>query len=205
MTQEHVEQLKDCYEAVLVRRVERGVGSIRTRSGYSQLRTKYQARLRFLQDPTLLSAQAPQPGETSSLVEAAVPLEADTGDQHESAELQTEEERLRSVVGAYFDQRIKRLISDICWPMAHFGGSDAPLGSVSASSKPQQSTSIGAKALRCCCRSQSGRSWNRTSTLRSCTRRCCGSSRDFQELKRSYKQRKTGKRTLSLTSMEPTA
>lgn len=144
---EHVEQLKDCYEAVLVRRAERGVGSIRTRSGYTQLRTKYQARLRFLQDPTLLSAQAPQPSETSSSVEAAAPFNNNAGDQHVLVEPQTEEQRLRHLVGAYFDLRIKRLITDVCWPTAHFGGRDAPSGPVSSSFQIQQSVSIGSKAF----------------------------------------------------------
>lgn len=136
--QEHVEQLRDCYAAVLVRRAERGIGSIRTRVGYMQLRTKYQARLRFLQDPELLSGLAPpqdkHQSETSSCAEATTSTE--TGIGHDKAPVQAEEQRLRSLVGAYFDVHVKRLMSDICWPMAHCGGRGVSFGPVSRSLKP---------------------------------------------------------------------
>ncbi|KAF1316322.1 hypothetical protein FI667_g15493, partial [Globisporangium splendens] len=53
-----VEYLQDCYNAVLLRRVERGRESIRTRQGYELLRSKYQPRLRFLHEAGTENADA---------------------------------------------------------------------------------------------------------------------------------------------------
>lgn len=133
--------LHECYNAVLLRRVERGRVSIRTRPGYDLLRSKYQPRVRFLHDadaPQRSGADAPDSIGTDAL-ESAAPLQErrassaapaiGISDDNEPSDSGDDDERqeLERVVGVYFDPRIKRFITEVCWPLAHFGGAQHEL------------------------------------------------------------------------------
>lgn len=144
-----LEYLQECYNAVLLRKVERGRQSIRTRPGYEFLRSKYQPRVRFLHEAgtenTDSGASDGPPGDTDSKKQinkanqetearelhddeiqgAPQDVATDGGDSYDDEEEDEtdDDERaaLEKVVGVYFDPRIKRFITDVCWPLAHFG------------------------------------------------------------------------------------
>ncbi|DAZ99093.1 TPA: hypothetical protein N0F65_008398 [Lagenidium giganteum] len=120
------------------RRLERGGLSVRTRSGYERLRSKYQARVRLLQDglPTSQrttdlengSEHEDSDGEPQGDVSDWDPIER-LVDAEEAARVEfaadieeTEEQSLMNMIGVFFDARVKRFISDVCWPLAHYGG-----------------------------------------------------------------------------------
>lgn len=119
-----LEFLRECYNAVLLRRVERGRRSIRTRQGYERLRSKYHPQLRFLHDTeaggtgagTNVRGDEPSEKEDQSKENSAV-TEGVCGGEED-----TERTALENVVDVYVDSRIKRFITDVCWPLAHFGG-----------------------------------------------------------------------------------
>lgn len=143
-----LEYLQECYNAVLLRRVERGRQSIRTRHGYELLRAKYQPRLRFLHDAEALNVDTSEEatlqdghhndderldgnGELASFTGvrdsrsdgASVTSDKDFDDDDDD-DADDDREVLEKVVGVYFNARIKRFLSEVCWPLAHFGGEE---------------------------------------------------------------------------------
>ncbi|KAF1316557.1 hypothetical protein FI667_g15292, partial [Globisporangium splendens] len=132
-----VEYLQDCYNAVLLRRVERGRESIRTRQGYELLRSKYQPRLRFLHEAGTENAGASAVVEYEDQDSFATATPKDPiagriehtetpGDKVDAGASDGDDDNDRKVlekaIKAYFDPQIKRFISDICWPLVHSGG-----------------------------------------------------------------------------------
>lgn len=171
-----LEYLQECYNAVLLRKVERGRQSIRTHPGYELLRSKYQPRLRFLHEARTenvdtTAADTPL-GDTESTQQSskahlqidnntlhgdamressqdAAPSDSDEESDREDDDDDDERAVLEKVVGVYFDPRIKRFITDVCWPLAHFGG-QLNDQSASASSQKRVSTTVRTKVRRTC-------------------------------------------------------
>lgn len=172
-----LEYLQECYNAVLLRKVERGRQSIRTRPGYELLRSKYQPRLHFLHeietenvdtttaDTPLGDTESTQQSNKAQQQTDADALHGDTmqessqdatpsdsneeSDQEDNNDDDDERPVLEKVVGVYFDPRIKRFITDVCWPLAHFGD-QLNDQSASVSSQKHVSTTVRTKIHRTC-------------------------------------------------------
>lgn len=91
------EGLRECYHAFLARRMARGDRSIRTRRGFGHLRASYQPHVRFLLE------------------------QADFGGGDDEASTGS----LKELVEPYIDTRVLQFITDVCWPLAHFGPQDS--------------------------------------------------------------------------------
>ncbi|KAL4171830.1 hypothetical protein KRP22_007008 [Phytophthora ramorum] len=97
------EASRACFESFAERRRARGELSIRAPEGFQRLQKRYQLSVR----------QAGNGGAGNSTA---------TGGHEAMKVAESDDANPRGAVNVFFNSKISRVITDICWPLAHFGG-----------------------------------------------------------------------------------
>ncbi|KAJ0403236.1 hypothetical protein ATCC90586_001643 [Pythium insidiosum] len=72
--------------------------------------------------PQEISAPPGASDAPSASADEALPPEPAVDSDWEHVSSEHEEDGLKTLVGVYFDTQLKRVITDVCWPLAHRGG-----------------------------------------------------------------------------------